>query len=1597
MDSMFKSCSKLTNLDVSKFNTSNVANMYSMFGDCSSLTSLDVSNFNTSKVTNMYYMFSSCSSLTSLDVSNFDTSNVTDMSWMFNNCSKLTNLDVSNFNTNKVTDMDSMFKSCSKLTNLDVSNFNTSNVTRMTGMFSGCSALTSLDLSNFNTSNVTDMHFMFNDCSSLTSLDLSNFDTSKVIDMGSMFRGCSSLTSLKLCSFDTSKVTNMNYMFGSTSKLTKIYVGPKWTTANATTTNMFNNSGVSAVTQSDTCELDAYGIVINNISFSATVNSITLVTDASSKSGSITKYEFSKDNGKTWINNGSNNTYEFTGLTKNTDYKLMVRVTNSNNQTATKSINVTTESIAAPTYTEVKNDDSSDVTIDFGVDCSNGTYTCSYQKDNGSSVNVTTSTATVHFTNSGSLVAKITAGAKTVSSSYTVKLVSLMMARDTSKAFWQSTYQGKISTVDVLDNKNVPSTVVASWDVSEKQNKSIMAWIIDDPNNSGMYKLYIGGDGGVAAPINSSNLFDGYKGSFSKTKTMNLTNLDTSRVTNMSTMFRNCISLTSLDLSSFDTSNVTSMHHMFSSCSSLTDLNLSNFKTNNVTDMNYMFDNCSSLTNLDVSKFNTSNVANMYSMFGGCSSLTSLDVSNFITSKVTNMNSMFNGCSSLTNLDVSNFDTSNVTDMSNMFYKCGSLTNLDVSNFDTSKVTNMEAMFAECSSLTNLDASNFNTSKVTNMNGMFFMCSSLTDLDVSNFDTSKVTNMNSMFGGCKFLTSLDVSKFNTSNVADMYSMFSGCSSLTNLDLSNFDTSKITDMRWMFSGCSSLTSLDVSKFNTSNVADMGDMFYNCKSLTNLKLCSFDTSQVTSMSYMFGSTSKLTKVYVGPKWTTANATTDGMFTGSGVSAVTQSNTCEFDAEEVNVDISTTSTNNSITVVANASADSGIAKYEFSKDDGKTWVDNGASNTYTFNSLLKDTYYKIDVRATSNLGKTGYGTSTAKYSVPTNSLLFWGSSSNKNNTTSILKDKSGKNKDGKLNNFNNTETSGYKGGELVFDGSNDFVDIGYANYDFKNSISYVIYAKIDSSSSKQEYFGNWEGGGGGLGYENKAYVNFYNGSTYAQVNAPSDLNHDKYYAIIGTYDGSNIKLYLNGSLVGTVASSKITSTGVPIFIGANPGSNNSFLYPTKMNLKEAMLFDRALTQTEVSDLSNYFMNSDVRTLEMAPPAFKEEDNSGNGKKVVITYPDGCGSTLTCSYQKDSDTEVQVTSKTATVYFTDNGSVVAKVLDGTNDMSSSYNVLMTDYYVSSTGSDLTGNGTISKPLASIKEAYNRTKSESTIHLMSDIGITEKLVLKDSKKITLTSYNGTYSLIRNSSFIDGSMVDFENGTLTLKNIVLNGNSAQSTGSLIYTTKTLNINDNVTLKNGYSSQGIRSGGITIEGGQTNISGNSINISANTSSQNTLYNNIIVISGTLYDSSKKFTTTTNTYSITSALNNNLRIDVANATSANGTNVQMYTSNSSNAQKWKVMANRIENSNIIYNFQSQIDGSQYLWISNNSSTSGTNILTWSFHYSHGGHYYISSVGNDYYEFKNIDGLCVDASGNSSGANVWGYTCNKTNAQKWKFVKS
>ena len=234
----------------------------------------------------------------------------------------------------------------------------------------------------------------------------------------------------------------------------------------------------------------------------------------------------------------------------------------------------------------------------------------------------------------------------------------------------------------------------------------------------------------------------------------------------------------------------------------LTTLDLSNFDTSQVTDMSYMFYWMSRLTALDVSNFDTSKATNMNKMFSRTDKLITLDLSNFDTSQVTDMSYMFDDADNLTTLDLSNFDTSKVTNMDHMFSNTYNLTTLDLSNFNTSKVTNMDSMFFT-SGLTSLNLSSFNTSKVTDMSYMFYDMRNLTSLDLSSFDTSNVTNMNSMFyldgmyiSGDKLETIYVNNDFNTAKLTNFMEMFGNRKKLRGGNGSYLTNPSMADKSWL---------------------------------------------------------------------------------------------------------------------------------------------------------------------------------------------------------------------------------------------------------------------------------------------------------------------------------------------------------------------------------------------------------------------------------------------------------------------------------------------------------------------------------------------------------------------------------------------------------------------------------------------------------------------------------------------------------------------------------------------------------------------------------------------------------------------------------
>ena len=248
------------------------------------------------------------------------------------------------------------------------------------------------------------------------------------------------------------------------------------------------------------------------------------------------------------------------------------------------------------------------------------------------------------------------------------------------------------------------------------------------------------------------------------------------------------------DLYNLRTSNGTSMRGLFSYAAG--DLDLSNLDTSKVSDMSYMFSNCSSYY-LDLSNFDTSNVTDMSYMFISCSS--EINIDGWDTSKVTNAQNMFQSFSNRNKyLDLSVLDFSNVTNASNMFASCN-LDYIDIRNcnFNLSKIfvgSSNNSPFYQASGKI-LDLSNYD---ITGLKSTYYLCgfSNFSTVNLTNWKTTEVTNMNSAFYYMTSLQELIIPDWDMTNVTNTSSMFYNNSKLVKIDLSrsnNITLSKITPL------------------------------------------------------------------------------------------------------------------------------------------------------------------------------------------------------------------------------------------------------------------------------------------------------------------------------------------------------------------------------------------------------------------------------------------------------------------------------------------------------------------------------------------------------------------------------------------------------------------------------------------------------------------------------------------------------------------------------------------------------------------------------------------------------------------------------------
>ena len=196
---------------------------------------------------------------------------------------------------------------------------------------------------------------------------------------------------------------------------------------------------------------------------------------------------------------------------------------------------------------------------------------------------------------------------------------------------------------------------------------------------------------------------------------------------------------------------------------------------------------------------------------------------------------------------------------------------------------------------------------------------------------------------------------------------------------------------------------------------------------------------------------------------------------------------------------------------------------------------------------------------------------------------------------KDLSGNNNTGTLT--NGPTFSANNQGSIVFDGTNDYVDIANSTSLNPSYITLMSWIKITSFSANQNIFNK------PFTSLSEPYLSYalkmdgisspYNtiameisvSGTRKVLTSTTTLNSGQWYLVVGTYNGSTLKLYINGNQEAntTSASGTISSYSTALQIGRSSLSGG-FQYFNGY-IANTLIYNRALSATEV--LQNYNVN--------------------------------------------------------------------------------------------------------------------------------------------------------------------------------------------------------------------------------------------------------------------------------------------------------------------------------------------------------------------------------------------------------------------------
>ena len=833
------------------FKTSSLTSLEGFFEGASNIVSVDFSNFDSSSVNSFKSLFKGCSALQSVNLQKSDTSSITTMENMFQNCESLVSIDLSIINTKSLTNIGNLFNGCKSLLLIEFPNFQ-KKIANMKSLFNGCEKIISIDLTNFKIESNVVITSLFYGCTSLKKIDISGLDLSSVKETNDAFSNLESLKYINITNIQASDDIKRELNNNLNGKNDLIVCQNQ----NILEGDNFINICCNFLLEKEICEAINYITVYygHNVAYEPKFgneyrNQIKFIISGDSQYKNDESFEISKgskieislsssiislekffdknyDNNAQYIESIDLSNFDWSNVTSYESFfngcSSLKKVIFPNSKT--------------PSLTKIDsmfNGCSSLLEVDLTkfnmgeiTNLNNLLNGCkSLKAINIQGINLMSVTSTENIFEGINPLKYINIKDINIPENIQNLLVAkfnnqenLIVCQNPEEILNKENYKEICCDYDVKDDICRSSNYIVismnqgyqvTYDLFE--NNDINFFIYNGATKSKNEEFKISGNSKLEMHLSSPpeslvNFFQQIQNLPNVLTSVDLSNLDTSKLNNIKGMFKNFKSLKIANFSGLNMQFITSMEEVFYNCEILEFLDLSGTNLNKVTSATNILGS-KSVKYLNIKKANISGIAKNYILYDLNNDINIIckdkkdSISTFGKSYYSCCNfEALNHICDLPNYIKVYFERTTNLALDKEYYKFiiygykifGKSPRSEVSNsieiYMKDPLTTLEGFFSGQSTIRSVDLSNVDASQLTSLESAFSWCTSLSSFDFSNFKAPKLTKIDKLFEYCNYLQKVNLSYVTTGIITGGDNIFSGCWNLQILDMSGLSFS-----------------------------------------------------------------------------------------------------------------------------------------------------------------------------------------------------------------------------------------------------------------------------------------------------------------------------------------------------------------------------------------------------------------------------------------------------------------------------------------------------------------------------------------------------------------------------------------------------------------------------------------------------------------------------------------------------------------------------------------------------------------------------------------------------------------------------------------